>query len=140
MVSNAESGFQLSDNLHAGGGLLLAGFAAEGVAALPYGVVTLGSQETNASLGIGYGLANGELSRYPAITFSGMHRAGKSVSLLSENYLFPGSFDGPGYLGIQGVRLLGRKNAFDIGLILISGLNDAIGIPILPYVGYVRVF
>ena len=133
-------GFPVANNLHAGGGLFLAGFAAEGVAALPYGVVTLGTQETNASLGIGYGFAAGEFTRYPAITLSGMHRAGKSISLLSENYFFPGSFDGFGYLGIQGVRLLGRKNAFDIGLILISGLNDAIGIPTLPYVGYVRVF
>lgn len=135
-----KAGFQVADNLHAGGGLLLAGFSGESVAALPYGVVTLGSQETNASLGIGYGFAGGESARYPAITLSGMHRAGKSISLLSENYLFPGSFDGFGYLGIQGVRLLGRKNAFDIGLILISQLNDAIGIPALPYVGYVRVF
>lgn len=135
-----KAGFRLSDNLHAGGGLLLAGFASEGAVALPYGVVTLGSRETNASLGIGYGFADGAFSRYPAITFSGMHRAGKNISLLSENYLFPGSFEDFGYLGIQGIRLLGKKNAFDIGIILVSSLNDSIGIPALPYVGYVRIF
>ena len=127
-------GFDISDNIHLGGGFIMAGFAAEGTATLGYGVFTLGQSETNLSIGAGYGLLDGELSDYPAIMISGTHRISKSIALLSENYVIPNSF----YFGIHGIRILSKKNSFDIGAIVIPEIAE--DLPALPYVGYVRVF
>jgi small nuclear ribonucleoprotein (snRNP)-like protein len=127
-------GFDISENIHVGAGFIMAGFAAEGTATLGYGVFTLGQSETNLSIGAGYGLLDGELSDYPAIMISGTHRISKSIALLSENYVIPTSF----YFGIHGIRILSKKNSFDIGAIVIPDIADFI--PALPYVGYVRIF
>jgi len=133
-------GFVVSDNIHVGGGFIMAGFSglgfniSDGTATLGYGVFTLGESETNLSIGAGYGLLEGELSDYPAIMISGTHRITKSIALLSENYVIPNSF----YFGIHGIRILSKKNSFDIGAIVIPEIGNEI--PALPYVGYVRVF
>ncbi len=129
-------GFQVSEKVHLGGGVLVAGFTDEGSAALTYGVSTFGSSESNFSLGVGYGLMDGEFSNYPAVMVGGMHRVSRSIVLLSENYLIPN--DSLIYFGIQGIRILARKNAFDIGGIVSPEFSDEI--PVLPYVGYVRIF
>ena len=131
-------GFDISENIHVGGGFIMAGFADEGTATLGYGVFTLGHAETNLSIGAGYGLIDGDLSDYPAIMISGTHRVSKNIALLSENYVFPNSFGDPLYFGIHGIRILSKKNSFDIGAIVIPEIADFI--PALPYVGYVRVF
>ncbi|OUU01308.1 MAG: hypothetical protein CBB92_03435 [Flammeovirgaceae bacterium TMED32] len=127
-------GFDLSENIHLGGGFIMAGFADEGTATLGYGVFTLGQSETNLSIGAGYGLIDQELSDYPVMMISGTHRISKSIALLSENYVIPNSF----YFGIHGIRILSKKNSFDIGAIVIPEIGSVI--PALPYVGYVRVF
>ncbi len=131
-------GFDISKNLHAGGGIIMAGFAAEGTASMGYGVFTAGHSETNLSLGVGYGFVGGELADYPAIMISGMHRVGNGAALLSENYVFPNSSGEPLYFGIHGVRILSKKNSFDLGAIVIPQIAGSI--PALPFAGYVRVF
>lgn len=123
-------GYDLSDNAHLAGGVLIAGFAAEGSATLGYGVFTLGNTETNLSLGIGYGFMQGELSKYPAVMISGTHRVSNGIALLSENYIIPNS----GFFGIQGIRILSNRNSFDIGAIIIPEIANYI--PALPFVGY----
>jgi len=130
-------GFEVKENIHVGGGLFIAGFAAAGTATLGYGVVTFGDSETNLSIGAGYGLVDGELSDNPAIMFSGTHRVSKSISLLSENYVLPNSLEGVSYLGIHGIRILSKNNAFDIGLSFNPGASF---LPSLPFVGYARAF
>lgn len=127
-------GFDVSNNVHAAGGVLVAGFAAEGTATLGYGVITLGKSETNLSLGLGYGYMDGDLAKYPAIMISGTHRVSNAISLLSENYIIPNS----GFFGIQGIRILSTKNSFDIGAIVIPEIANFI--PALPFVGYARAF
>ena len=112
----------------------MTGFADEGTVTLGYGIFTVGQSETNLSLGLGYGIIGGELSDYPAIMISGTHRISKNIALLSENYVIRDSF----YFGIHGIRILSRKNSFDIGAIVIPEIGE--WIPALPYVGYVRVF
>ena len=131
-------GFNISKNIHAGGGFIMAGFAAEGVATLGYGVFTLGHSETNMSLGVGYGFVDGNLSTYPAIMMSATHRVSKSIALLTENYVFPNGSGDPLYFGIHGIRIMAKKNSFDVGAIVIPMVAEFI--PALPYVGYVRVF
>lgn len=131
-------GFDISDNFHAGGGFIMAGFAGEGTATLGYGVATIGHAESNLSVGAGYGLMDGEFSDYPAIMISGTHRVGNGIALLSENYLFPNGSGTAVYFGIHGIRLMARKNSFDIGAIVIPEIAE--DVPALPYVSYVRVF
>jgi len=133
-----KAGFKVKEKVHIGGGLLVAGFAAEGTATLGYGIFTYGSSDSNLSAGLGYGFAGGEVSEYPAIFFAGSHRVGNNLMLLTENYILPNSFDETLYLGIHGVRILGKKNSFDVGVISIPLIANEI--PVLPYVSYVRVF
>jgi len=128
----------ISENIHIGGGFIMAGFAAEGTATLGYGVFTYGDAETNLSVGIGYGYIDGELSDSPAIMISGTHRVSNNIALLSENYVFPNNTGETVYFGIHGIRILSRKNSFDIGAIVIPQIIDVIHA--LPYVGYVRTF
>ena len=131
-------GFDLSEKIHLGGGFIMGGIAGEGSAILPYGVFTLGTSETNVSLGAGYGIIDGTVSDYPAIMISGTHRVRNGLALLTENYIIPYSKDNSVYFGIQGIRLLFRQNSFDIGAIVSSSFFNAI--PALPFVGFARVF
>ncbi len=128
-----KAGFKISDNIHAGGGVIMVGMASGGSASLGYGVFTFGNSETNLSLGAGYGYFDGKLADRPAFMISGTHRLTNSIALLSENYILP-SLNEVGiipYFGIQGIRILTKKNAFDVGAIVIPGA----AIPI-PFVGY----
>lgn len=131
-------GFELSEKFHAGGGVLMGGLAGEGVAALGYGVVTSGTSESNISLGAGYGIVDGDFSRYPAIMLAGTHRVSRTIALLSENYLIQGDINDSFYFGIHGIRIMSKKSSFDIGILFIPQIADEI--PALPYIGYVRVF
>lgn len=131
-------GFEISEKAHAGAGFIMAGFAGEGTATLGYGVFTSGSSESNFSIGAGYGLVDGELSRYPAIMLAGTHRVSKTIALLTENYIIPGSNANTFYFGIHGIRIMTKKSSFDIGIVFIPEIAD--DVPALPYIGYVRVF
>jgi hypothetical protein len=131
-------GFELSRNIHVGGGFIMAGLAAEGTITLGYGVLTFGDSESNLSMGLGYGFTSDRLTPSPAFTISATHRLGNSISLLTENYLFPTSGGDLPLFGIHGIRIMSRKNAFDIGAIVIPEIVDQI--LALPYVGYVRTF
>ena len=42
------------------------------------------------------------------------------------------------YVGVQGIRILSKKNSFDIGGMVIPEIFNEI--PVIPYVGYVRIF
>ncbi|MEQ9310372.1 MAG: hypothetical protein RLN90_13035 [Balneolaceae bacterium] len=127
-------GYQLSETVYVGGGFIMAGASSEGTATLGYGVFTLGKSESNLSLSVGYGIADGEVTESPVIVVSGTHRTSNSITLLSENYFLPEA----NYFGIHGIRILSNKNAFDIGAIVIPEIIEYV--PALPYVGYVRVF
>lgn len=130
---NPKAGFKISEKIHAGGGFIMAGSPGKGNATLAYGVFTFGSLESNLSLGAGYVIQ----SSNSAISISGTHRISNSISLLTENYILPDESD-IGYFGIHGIRILSRKNAFDIGAVIIPEIVS--DVPALPYVGYVRVF
>ncbi|HHS95280.1 MAG TPA: hypothetical protein ENJ45_01730, partial [Phaeodactylibacter sp.] len=60
-------GFNVAKKFHLGGGLMVLGVTDGGIGTLGYGVATYGSSETNLSLGIGYGGAEGEVFEKPAI-------------------------------------------------------------------------
>jgi hypothetical protein len=132
-------GFDLSDRISVGGGVLAAGVGFYDAIGLGYGVVTVGSDDSHFTAGTGYGVDNSLV-----FLLSGAHRVNESISLLSENYVLssapnPLSSDSDiNYFGIQGVRILAQKNTFDVGAIIVPFLADII--PALPYVAYSRSF
>jgi small nuclear ribonucleoprotein (snRNP)-like protein len=130
-------GFKVAENSHVGGGFIMAGFAADGASTLGYGVYTLGSSETNITIGAGYGLIAGEFSNQPTVMLSGTHRVGNNVALLTENYFIPVGTS-TNYTGILGLRLLSPKNSFDFGLVFGPQISDII--PAIPFIGYTRSF
>lgn len=127
-------GFSLNEYIHIAGGVFY-GYAFRTSFGIGYVSGTIGTPETNLSVGFGYGFFDGDTN--PLVMISGQHRVSKGVSLMSENYIIPTSTE-VSLLGIQGVRLLSEKNAFDIGLGIYPGFLET-GIPI-PFVGYARVF
>ena len=130
-------GFKVAENSHVGGGFIMTGFEAERISTLAYGVYTLGSSETNVTIGAGYGLIAGEFSNRPTIMASGTRRVGNNVALLTENYFIPVG-KSTNYIGILGLRLLAPKNSFDFGLVFGPQISEII--PALPFIGYTRSF
>jgi hypothetical protein len=129
-----KAGFEVGKNMYAGGGAFVAGMMDEGSVALLYGAGTFGTKDNSISLGVGYGLAQGELTQTPAIMLSGVARTSRKTSLLSENYLIPAAGE-TFYLGIHGIRLMTRESAFDLGGIVIPELPFPI-----PFVGFATMF
>ena len=125
-------GRSLGEKLHVAGGLLMIGLGGDGTSSLIYGVTTIGDPDLNFSFGVGYGYVEGRLSSSPTINLSGTIRFSNGVALLTENYLIGGG----GFFGIQGLRFMGPKHSFDIGMFNILG---DLGF-IIPFVGYSMTF
>lgn len=151
-------GYQVAPKLHLGGGVLFATSLIRdlnfGVGAL-YGSMTYGTQEHNLTMNLGLGAVkentgmgssdySWKFANKPMLTLSGMTRISKRVMLMSENWIFnvtSVNYDDMGqymnresnYEGIlsAGVRILGRKTAFDVGFLTPTGAQAAI-----PYLAY----
>lgn len=138
-------GFALTEKNHAATGAFIMGIPddfGEGgpmnFAGIAFGSYSHGTKDKNFTFGIGYGMADGEWATTPALNFNGFIRASNAIGLMTENYLIPGFGVGSEniYLGIHGIRIMGRKSAFDLGLI-VAGAEGAVP---LPYVGYAIAF
>jgi hypothetical protein len=85
--------------------------------AFAYGTATLGNRDGNVSLGLGYGLVDGEFADKPLISLSGMWRTGERGYVMTENYLISSSEETLMILSFGGRRMI--KNAgLDFGLFL----------------------
>ncbi len=131
-------GFKVSDNFHAGGGLLYInvptdGDGSRGSLGITYGVATYGSSNHNLSAGLGWGFVEGYWSASPAITLSGTTRVSKRLALMTENWLLPSEQ----YFGIYsyGIRVLGENTAFDLALVLNADIATVwpLGFPFVSY-------
>ncbi|MDW3195646.1 MAG: hypothetical protein R8G66_24935 [Cytophagales bacterium] len=126
-------GYQTSEKIYVGAGMLVVLPNGGGQFLLPYGVTTFGTTESNMSISLGIPFVEGDADNGGLVSVSGFHRFSTSFALLSENYFLPfGESDLP-YFGIQGVRIIGKKNSFDLGLIVTDTTP-------IPYVSYVRKF
>lgn len=121
---------------------------------ITYGSFTFGSDESNVTLGGGWAFSEGEFAKRPVGALSAIHRVHNSICLVTENYMIPLTIeqhqilpDGTTniedkvellYFGIHGIRVMTKKNSFDIGAIVSSEFDG--DLPALPYVGYVRQF
>jgi hypothetical protein len=105
-----------------------------------YGVSTFGSRDRNFSLGVGFGVVDGEFSSRPTVTISGNFRISERFALTSENWILPNS-DGIIILSFGG-RIIGNNITWDISFF---GATDVDGggffdiLPI-PLVGLVAPF
>lgn len=118
------------ENLHLAGGAVLGGVLGAGDgggAGLLYGSATVGDRDHNATVGLGYGYADGGLADRPAINISGMTRVGRTTYLVSENYFFPGVENAS--LISFGVRWAPKNFALDFALVRPLDAEGIVGIP-----------
>ncbi len=97
--------------------------------------LTYGTPETHLTAGIGYAFGAETDVRVPFYTLSGTARLSRKVCLLVENWFLPWK---NAYLGLgsAGIRILGKKNAVDIGLARPSSLQSEIEVLGIPYLGF----
>ena len=135
---SAKAGFPITENVHAGVGVLAAGISNFDALALPYTIFTFGNTKSNFSIAAAYGIVGGELTNGSTIMASGKLGLNNRIALITENFIVPVYESYTAYLGIHGIRIEFRANSFDIGGIIFSDIIDYV--PILPLVGYVRTF
>ena len=109
-------GFPITENFRLGaGGIYINGFGIlnfEGLA-VGYAIGTIGNQDRNASVGLGYASFGGESAGgAPVLTMSGMLRVGRHLGLVTENWFSP--TESGGSLLSLGLRIMGQKVAGDI--------------------------
>jgi hypothetical protein len=103
------------------------GYGAVGIA---YGVVTHGTAESAATVGVGYAYARGfdNDGGAPVVLVGGERRVGGKVKLLTENYLFRG-----GGMISGGIRIFGKRRAVDLGLMAPVGAGRVYPLPIVTF-------
>ncbi len=92
-----------------------------------YGVTTWGKQDAHFTAGIGYGYFNDELADRPVLMFGGESRTAPRVSLVTENWLFPGGVG----LWTAGLRLFGPGVSVDLAALGAFGEDGACCVPFL---------
>lgn len=88
------------------------GFGGLGMA---YGVTTFGDRNRNLTVGLGYGFADGNWSKSPTITLSGMYRVGKRGYFMTENWFISAGSQTIAVILVGG-RYTAKVLAFDFGL------------------------
>lgn len=97
---------------------------------IAYGVATVGTGDDALTAGVGYGYAEGELSRQPVLMLGGEVRSGRSIKLITENYVLPGE----GALLSGGIRFFGERLTADLGLAVPTGGDEVIALPLVDFV------
>ncbi len=102
---------------------------------IAYGAVTQGSNDSAATLGLGYAYArtDDEDAGSAVVMVGGEHRVSRRIKLVTENYAFKG-----GGFASGGVRFFGEKLSADFGLVVpLFSDEDFI---LLPMINIVRKF
>ncbi len=101
-----------------------------------YGIVTYGNTNDNATLGVGFGYIEGDISEKPVITLSGMKRLSRKTSLVTENWLFTSNTDFSGSMYSYGIRFMGERLTVDLAFLNNPDIAREIIIGV-PYVDFV---
>ena len=101
---------------------------------IAYGVVTQGSADSAATIGIGYAYAqtDDEDGGSAVVMIGGEHRVSRRVKLVTENYVFKG-----GGFASGGLRFFGEKLSADFGLVMPLFADDTF---VFPMINIVRKF
>jgi len=109
-------GFKVGKSVWVGGGIIylnapevLADFRGLGIG---YGSVTFGNENSNLSIGAGWGFVGTVWSKKPILALSGMTRVSRRIGLITENWLIPGYS-----IFSYGLRFMGEKISIDLGLV-----------------------
>ncbi len=105
---------------------------ASGYAGIAYAVTTFGGEQSAGTVLVGFPFASGGWERRPLIVLGGESRVSRRVKLLAEAWKLPGSDDVP---AVGGVRLIGNRVSWDLGLFFLLGSNVTRG-GFLPWVDF----
>ena len=121
----------VKEKLNLSGGMILGYMLGENFGfGLGYGALTVGSRESNLTLGAGWAYADSEWADSPTLTLSGMTRVGKKTYLLTET-----SYIATGYNSFlilsAGGRSVQKRLAIDYGLVFPMGaeIGSFVAIP-----------
>jgi hypothetical protein len=106
---------------------------APGYAGVAYGVTTLGTERSSATVLVGVPFASGGWEQRPLIVLGGETRVSQRVKLLFEGWRIPGTNTVP---AVGGLRLIGTRVSWDFGLMFLLG-NETTGLGFLPWVDFV---
>ncbi|AKQ46076.1 hypothetical protein TH63_11240 [Rufibacter radiotolerans] len=121
----------VKDKFNVGGGALIGTVIGEQSSfGIAYGLTTFGSRDRNATIGLGYGYADGDWATTPAITFSGLFRTGPRGYIITENYYIGLDNDAVGLLSIGGRRIV-KRVGIDFGLFSPIGADGFFALPFL---------
>jgi hypothetical protein len=100
---------------------------------LLYGVGTFGPTDGAVTLGVGFAWGGGEVSDTPVLVLGGEVRVGRSIKLISENYVIPDIEDA--VLLSAGLRFFSDRVAADLAFWSVPSAEME-GFPLLPFVGF----
>jgi hypothetical protein len=126
-------GLYASPNVNVAVGALVAGaqvISDQTPVGIGYGVVTLGDENTSATIGSGFGFSRGNTSSTAVLMLGGSTRVSKSIALVSENYLTTES--DASALVSGGVRFLSEHLAVDLAVFGGKGINA-----VVPYAAFI---
>jgi len=103
-----------------------------GYAGVAYGVTTIGSPTTAATVLVGFPFASSGWERRPLVVLGGESRVSQRVKLLVEGWTIPGTDVVP---AVGGVRLIGTRVSWDLGLLFLIGARETRG-GFLPWVDF----
>ena len=113
----------VKEKLNLSGGMILGYMLGEEFGfGIGYGALTMGSRESNLTLGAGWAYADSDWADAPTLTLSGMTRVGKKTYLLTENYYIGTGDSSFGVLSAGG-RSVQKRLAIDYGLVFPIGAD-----------------
>jgi outer membrane scaffolding protein for murein synthesis (MipA/OmpV family) len=135
--ANLKASFSASKNFHYGvgafAGTIIGQITNETIYyTLPYGMITVGDRNSNLTFGGGAGFVNDESVSYYSL--SGTLRLSPKFGPVSNNYLVIDQEGFGGFIGFQGIRIIGKSITLDLALAFTPGGLDA-GI-IIPFAGF----
>ncbi|MCF8261019.1 MAG: hypothetical protein K9J12_09610 [Melioribacteraceae bacterium] len=119
------------DNLDLATGIIYANVSNNSFG-IAYGVGTYSTEKTAITFGIGWGYDDEwEFSKTPFLMFGAELKTSKSIKIITENWLIPGS---ESLLISFGLRFFGEYLAADFGFITSTSANG--GFPFVPWLGF----
>jgi hypothetical protein len=118
------------DKINMGAGALMATIIGESEASfgIAYGTFTVGSMDSNATLGAGWAYTTDGFGERPTLSLSAMYRYGKKGYLLTENYLISTASETIGIFAFGG-RSVQKKLAVDYGLAIPLNIGETFAFP-----------
>jgi hypothetical protein len=125
-------GLVRSENVNVAVGALFGGAGSHTTGGIAYLASTFGGLDRSVTLGVGNAFSGGSSAQGAVLMLGAESRVSRRVSLVTENYLFPGASQP---LVSYGLRLLGEKVAVDLAFM--NTLGEGMVFPGFPYVDFV---